>query len=167
MPRTSPRQALIGELQDLMCNVATAHASTVEPPESWLDADLSMPQVKAMLVLYHRGSVRIGNVAQELGMSKNTATALLDRLEALALAERQPDPSDRRAVLVTLTESGVQFVGDILSAGSNNIARFLEQMSVDDLQALHRGMTALAALIMREAGPAAGSPPSPTRRNEA
>lgn len=158
MPRTLPRHALISELQDLLCNVATAHASTVEPPESWLEADLTMPQVKAMLVLYHRGAVRIGNVADELGMSKNAATVLLDRLEALQFAERRPDPSDRRAVLVTLTAAGMQFVGDILSAGSVSVARFLEQMSVDDLQALHRGMTALAALITAEAGPRAAAP---------
>lgn len=158
MPRTLTRHALITELQDLLCNVATAHASTVEPPESWLEADLTMPQVKAMLVLYHRGAVRIGNVALELCMSKNAATALLDRLEALAFAERRPDPSDRRAVLVTLTPAGVDFVGDILSAGSISVGRFLEQMSVEDLQALHRGMTALAALITAEAGPQRGGP---------
>ena len=161
MSRTLSRHTLITELQDLLCNVATAHASTVEPPESWLEAELTMPQVKAMLVLYHRGSVRIGSVARELCMSKNAATVLLDRFEALRFAERQPDPSDRRAVLVTLTEAGVQFVGDILSAGSVSVARFLEQMSVDDLQALHRGMTALAALITAEAGVRARPTPSP------
>ena len=82
MSRTLSRHTLITELQDLLCNVATAHASTVEPPESWLEAELTMPQVKAMLVLYHRGSVRIGSVARELCMSKNAATVLLDRLEA-------------------------------------------------------------------------------------
>lgn len=172
MPRTPTRHALISDLQDLLCNVATAHASTVEPPESWLEAELTMPQVKAMLVLYHRGAVRIGNIALELCMSKNAATALLDRLETLGFAERRPDPSDRRAVLVTLTDAGVQFVTDILSAGSVNMARFLEQMSVEDLQALHRGMTALAALITAEAGPQRGRPvPSPvgsaTARSEA
>jgi DNA-binding MarR family transcriptional regulator len=152
MSRPASRHTLITELQDLLCSVASAHASTVVPPESWLEADLTMPQVKAMLVLYHRGSVRIGNVANELRMSKNAATVLLDRLEALRFAERQPDPSDRRAVLVTLTEAGMQFVGDILSAGSASVVRFLEQMSTDDLHALHRGMAALAALITAEAG---------------
>lgn len=152
MSRPASRHTLITELQDLLCSVASAHASTVVPPESWLEAELTMPQVKAMLVLYHRGSVRIGNVANELGMSKNAATVLLDRLEALRFAERQPDPSDRRAVLVTLTEAGMQFVGDILSAGSASVVRFLEQMSTDDLHALHRGMAALAALITAEAG---------------
>ena len=89
MSRTLSRHTLITELQDLLCNVATAHASTVEPPESWLEAELTMPQVKAMLVLYHRGSVRIGSVARELCMSKNAATVLLDRLEALAEAARR------------------------------------------------------------------------------
>jgi len=141
---------LITELTDLMCRVASAHA-TVSPPEAWMDADLSMPQVKAMLVLYHRTSIRIGNIAEELGMSKNAATALLDRMETRGLAERSHDPSDRRAVLVTLTPRGAEFVKNILTAGSQSVTRFFEQMTADDLGALHRGMTALAALIEREA----------------
>ena len=45
----------------------------------------------------------------------------------------------------------MRFVGDILSAGSASVVRFLEQMSTDDLHALHRGMAALAALITAEA----------------
>ncbi len=133
-----------------MCRVASAHA-TVTPPEAWMDAELTMPQVKAALVLYHRSSIRMGNIAEELGMSKNAATALLDRMETLGLAERSADPSDRRAVLVTLTPRGAEFVNDILTAGSQSVTRFFEQMTSDDLGALHRGMSALAALIEREA----------------
>jgi DNA-binding MarR family transcriptional regulator len=150
MPLRTSRSTLITELTDLMCRVASAHA-TVTPPEAWMDADLSMPQVKAMLVLYHRSTIRIGNIAEELGMSKNAATALLDRMETLGLAERSADPSDRRAVLVTLTPRGAEFVNDILTAGSQSVTRFFEQMDDDDLNALHRGMSALAALIEREA----------------
>jgi DNA-binding MarR family transcriptional regulator len=154
---STPRHALITELHDLMSRVATAHA-TVTPPESWMDAALTMPQVKAMLVIYHRGAVRVGSIAHELGMSPNAATALLDRLEALEFAQREPDPSDRRAILVVLTEAGTNFVGDILSAGANSVNRFLEQMSVDDLSALHRGMTSLVGLIEQAAASTADAP---------
>ena len=45
-------------------------------------------------------------LAQELGIDRTVMTYLLDDLEAAGLVERQPDPGDRRARLIAVTDSG-------------------------------------------------------------
>jgi DNA-binding MarR family transcriptional regulator len=45
-------------------------------------------------------------LAQQLGIDRTVMTYLLDDLEAAGLVERQPDPTDRRARLIAVTEKG-------------------------------------------------------------
>jgi DNA-binding MarR family transcriptional regulator len=45
-------------------------------------------------------------LAQKLGVDRTVMTYLLDELEGAGLVQRRPDPSDRRARRVGLTEAG-------------------------------------------------------------
>lgn len=139
------RKHLVDELQRLMATLGVASAAT--RPTPWLNIDLSMPQLKALMVLHHRGIVRVGEVARMLGLSPNATTGVLDRLEGEGLARRQIDPTDRRAVLVGLTEAGTEWITELLSANARNFAELLDQLSVSDLEALHQGMTALSRVL--------------------
>ena len=59
--------------------------------------------------LYHLGrttTARMGAVSAELGIEKTQLTHVIDRLEQRKLVRRQPDPTDRRAVVVSLTAAG-------------------------------------------------------------
>jgi DNA-binding MarR family transcriptional regulator len=53
-------------------------------------------------------SVSMGDLADEVGVSVPTTTGLVDRLARERLVERRPHPSDRRIVLVGLTDEGRQ-----------------------------------------------------------
>lgn len=50
--------------------------------------------------------VRISHLADHLGIAPRSATEVADALEAAGLVRRSPDPTDRRAVLLTLTDTG-------------------------------------------------------------
>ena len=139
------RKHLVDDLQRLIATLGVASAAT--RPTPWLNVDLSMPQLKALMVLYHRGIVRVGEVARMLGLSPNATTAVLDRLEGEGLARRQADPTDRRAVLVELTEAGTAWIRELLSAKSRAFAELLDQLSLSDLEALHQGMAALSRVL--------------------
>jgi DNA-binding MarR family transcriptional regulator len=45
-------------------------------------------------------------IAEQLGVDRTVMTYLLDELEGAGLVERRPDPADRRARQVLLTETG-------------------------------------------------------------
>ena len=47
-----------------------------------------------------------GDLAKHAGLSSGAMTNRLDKLEAAGLVRRLPDPSDRRALLIELTEEG-------------------------------------------------------------
>ena len=57
--------------------------------------------------------VRISHLADHLGIAPRSATEVADALETAGLVERAPDPTDRRAVLLTLTDKGRQAVGRV------------------------------------------------------
>lgn len=140
------RQTLVSDLQQLMASLGTATAAT--RPTPWLNVDLSMPQLKALMALQHRGIVRVGEVAHMLGMSPNATTAVLDRLEDEGLVRRQPDRTDRRAVLVDLTDRGSELVSELLSANARDFGEVLQQLPLSDLQALHQGISALNRVLI-------------------
>src|SRR2546428_13994091 len=73
-----------------------------------------------------------------------------DRFARAGLAERGADPDDRRRILVRLSKRGQQ-LHDRLSQGPQQFRFWLQRMSAEDLEALHRGYVALARI-------AAGSP---------
>ena len=68
------------------------------------------------------------NLGQKLGITSATMTGILDRLEKLALIERQSHPDDRRAILVCLTDRGRQIATQInaimVAANKDFLKRF-------------------------------------------
>ncbi|GAB93981.1 putative MarR family transcriptional regulator [Gordonia rhizosphera NBRC 16068] len=52
--------------------------------------------------------MRLTDLAEQAGVTKQTAGGLVDQLESAGYLERIPDPSDGRARLVTLSERGVE-----------------------------------------------------------
>jgi DNA-binding MarR family transcriptional regulator len=58
------------------------------------------------LQLSETGTRLISNLARNLLVHATTATLATDRLEARGLLKRTPHPTDRRATLVSITDSG-------------------------------------------------------------
>lgn len=57
--------------------------------------------------------VRVSQLAAHLGIAPRSATEVADALESAGLMSRSPDPTDRRAVLLTLTERGRHTVSSV------------------------------------------------------
>ncbi|MBK8445521.1 MAG: MarR family transcriptional regulator [Micropruina sp.] len=64
--------------------------------------DFTVAQARLMARISPNGS-RISDLAERALIAKQTATALVDRLEAAGYVERVPDPSDGRARVVRLS----------------------------------------------------------------
>jgi DNA-binding MarR family transcriptional regulator len=52
------------------------------------------------------GRVRMGDLAEALGVTARNVTTIVDGLEREGLLARRDDPTDRRAILLELTEKG-------------------------------------------------------------
>lgn len=77
-----------------------------------------------------------GTLMSELLVSSGTMTNRIDRLEEKGLVERSPSPSDRRAVLVTLTAEGSKRVDSALKSLLDDERKLLAHISEEDEQRL-------------------------------
>lgn len=68
-------------------------------------------------------------LAERLGLDRTTVTYLLDGLEREDLLKRTPDPADRRARHVNLTETGTTRLVELSSAVDEVEARVLSRLS--------------------------------------
>ena len=58
----------------------------------------------------------VRGLAADLKVSKSVITRALDKLAELDLAQRRPDPRDRRSVLVARTEAGGRLMNELTAA---------------------------------------------------
>jgi len=76
---------------------------------------------EALLSIGHSDEpLRMSDIADRLVLSPGGATKVIDRLEQMGCVMRHPDPSDRRATVLELTEAGREAVGrnrSIIDAG--------------------------------------------------
>lgn len=64
-----------------------------------------------ILVADEQHPMTAGRLAAELGLTTGTVTTLLDRLERAGHVRRERDPGDRRRVIVTYGEPGMELAG--------------------------------------------------------
>src|SRR6204780_5908218 len=74
--------------------------------DEMLGCGLSMARTKVLARLRERGPTRQNVLATELALSPHSITDIVDGLERMGMAERRPDPTDRRAKLVSITDAG-------------------------------------------------------------
>jgi len=68
--------------------------------------DITPAQLRALRVLGRHGVMRLSELSDRLRIAPRSATEVVDALEARGLAQRRPDPGDRRATLVEVTADG-------------------------------------------------------------
>ena len=82
-----------------------------------LQFGLNRTDLRCVGILYRRGRVTAGELAEESGLTPGAITTVLDRLERGGYANRVPDPGDRRRVLVVSTvatrEIGARIQGEV------------------------------------------------------
>ncbi|SCL13587.1 MarR family winged helix-turn-helix transcriptional regulator [Micromonospora inyonensis] len=67
-----------------------------------------------------------------LMLTSGGMTGRLDKLERAGLLRRSPDPADRRALQVTLTDAGRRVVEEAVDAGLEVQRRILDALPADD-----------------------------------
>ncbi|GAA2888041.1 hypothetical protein Acy02nite_81820 [Actinoplanes cyaneus] len=92
------------------------------------DAEITLSQHRALVLLATRGPQRMIDLADLLGVNSSTATRQCDRLQRRGFVQREPDPDDRRAVRVILTDAGRQLVRQVTDARRAEISAILHAM---------------------------------------
>ncbi|MCE5190512.1 MAG: MarR family transcriptional regulator [Actinomycetia bacterium] len=110
---------------------------------AWLRLGLPMAQLKALVALASVEGVSVTGLAHSLSIGEPAASQLVEQLVRRGYAERVPDASDRRRVVVTATPVGAELVSELRQGRRQHIEQWLAAMQDDDVEALSRGLRAL------------------------
>ena len=132
------REYLLNRVVDILEEVTRSGPYTVSP--EWFTLDLTMPQVRVVFLLLQERSLRMSDLASALDVSVSRATGLVDRLVGKDMVNRWQDPEDRRSVLCSLTERGLELGQRLLAARRSRWEERLAPLSQGDLKKVDRAM---------------------------
>lgn len=100
--------------------------------------DITPAHWRALRVLRRHGVMRLSELSEWLRIAPRSATEVVDALESRGLVRRRPDPGDRRATLVEVTEPGTEMVEAIRGASGAEAERVFSRLSPADRADLAR-----------------------------
>lgn len=124
---------------------------------------LTLPQLRALVVLDGRGPVKLAALADALGVNPSTALRMVDRLEAAGSVTRQANPGNRREVVLSLTDRGRGLVAQVLADRHAEIATIVSRLPADRRTGLIEALRALTdAADEPRVAPRPAPPPEPS-----
>ncbi len=133
---TSTAPAVDSELIDVILTASRVLVAVAARSLAEHDAEVSLQQYRALVVLASRGPQRPVDLAVALGVDPSTSTRLCDRLVERRLISRRRQAGDRREVRLDLSERGRTLVGEVTERRRLEIRRILAALPGPDRGAI-------------------------------
>jgi DNA-binding MarR family transcriptional regulator len=109
-------------------------------------------------ILYDHGPISPSELGERLIVTRATVTGLVDSLERRGFVHRQPNPADRRGLLVSISPAGRLINQQIRALVHHHERRWMSDLTDDELQqyiTLHHRVQESLARTADEAPPTA------------
>src|SRR5258708_24031116 len=126
--------------------------------------EISLTAASTLSTLDRTGARRLTDLAMIQGVTQPSMSVLVTGLEQAGLAQRRPDPSDKRVVLVALTAAGSDYMLARRRAGARAFGDLIDKLPDDEaanLAAAVPAMNRLRELDSDRRAAAADRPPAP------
>jgi DNA-binding MarR family transcriptional regulator len=126
--------------------VATLAAAALDLQAIWdsaiadLGATVPPVQLRALLAIHRSGDLSLNALAEQLRASTSATSKLCDRLQQAGLITRSRTTSDRRGVVVALSEAGERLVRWTQARHRDRLGSIMAAMSAPGRDALLRGL---------------------------
>jgi DNA-binding MarR family transcriptional regulator len=104
---------------------------------------LSMARLRVLFQLMERPAIRMGELSACVDVAPRTMTSTVEAMERDGLVRRRPDPSDRRATIVSITDAGRRSFDEGRRQQASAIADVFEALDLDQRLALEGVLDAL------------------------
>ncbi len=108
---------------------------------------ISMSQLHLMHLLERHGEMAMSRLAEMLDVSVSNATGLIDRVEERGYVERIRVPSDRRIVLVRITDTGRSVLDEVEAVREQILDRILDELEPAQLTRLAAALADLRSAL--------------------
>ncbi|MEO8350076.1 MAG: MarR family winged helix-turn-helix transcriptional regulator, partial [Chthoniobacteraceae bacterium] len=150
---SSSRQRCASELLEIvpaMMRLIRAQVRSARSP------DLSITQFRTLAFLGRTNEPMLTDLSDFLGLTLPSASKLVDGLVLAGLASRQPHPTDRRRVVLTLTAAGRKRYTEAFKYAGDFLRSRLEHLDRGDLEQLFAGMRLLREAFVESPAPQRG-----------
>lgn len=103
------------------------------------------PQARLLLTLHRSPGENQGAYAERLEVEPITLCRMVDRLEEAGLVERHPDPDDRRARRLHLTDKSKAMIERLRERADRLVDDMLQGVSEDERETFRRVLTQVGA----------------------
>jgi DNA-binding MarR family transcriptional regulator len=141
-PRAASAEAQL--LTEAITQLRRALRASIRTDIPW--ETLPMAQVELLQTLADVSPVRIGDLAERLHLANSTISGLVAQMMSAGLVQRDNDPADRRAAIVTLTSEGRARLAEWEQLHEQRIGQAYDQLPVPDRRAISRALPALGRL---------------------
>jgi DNA-binding MarR family transcriptional regulator len=114
--------------------------------------DLSVPQFRTLAFLGHRQGASLSEVAEHIGLTRPSASKLIDGLVARSLVSRKGSPVDRRRIKLALTKEGRVTLRAAWSAAQAHLANRVAALPSGEQAIVGQAMRTLSSLFASSAG---------------
>ena len=118
----------IEEVVDSVLQASRALVAVAARSIARVDAAVTLPQYRTLVVLAARGPLNVRSLARELDVHPSTATRMCDRLVERHLIGRETSRTSRREVTVWLMPAGRQLLTRVTSVRKRDIRRIVAKV---------------------------------------
>jgi DNA-binding MarR family transcriptional regulator len=122
-------------------------------PEEWLAIDIAMSkqEIFTMMTVDRMKEATMGQLSENMGFPMSTATGIVDRLGKKGYMERGRSETDRRIVVISLTEKGKDFIGGVKEIIFSYIKRADEVLEDEEWETIIRIVGKVMAVLQKPA----------------
>ena len=117
-------------IKRLQTRLMVKHGAHINEPDGE-GADLTMPQLSALMVLRERDNRSLKEMAKAMRVSSPSASSMVDRLVELGMLDREQNKLDRREILVRLSARGKATVESLENQLLAALIELLERLGPD------------------------------------
>ena len=116
------------------CITQLQRISLVDLSTQVSQGNISIPQYTLLSFLSQSSGITMSRLAELMEHTSPATTGLVDRLVAAGLVERFGNPTDRRQVLVKITDKGRELVDKIKSNIVTKVLGLSQELSEEDMK---------------------------------
>ena len=125
---------------DNIVNLVIENIKKLFFPEEWIELDLkfSKSELFSMLYIDKRKEVTMSELVEYINTPMSTATGIIDRLVKNGYVKRERSETDRRIVVLRLTEEGLRFIKELKDMIYEYLGMAIKDLTEEEKQFMAR-----------------------------
>ncbi len=140
-------QQYTNEVMDLIPSVIKLYRGLMQKIDMSADCELTPTQMRALITLQKFSVLNMSQLSENLEMQKQHATKIVDALVNKGYVIRKADPSDRRSVLIELSDDGQSVMEKIIGEHRKMLENFFASQTQEQQDSFYRSIMSMKEII--------------------